>query len=338
MPIGLNFDVTDEKRVHQWFQIGRPVEQNDKTGEVRVLSERGFAVNSLLSRDEWVEMDGIVLQAARPILRMVNELRSRNLTHPLGGLGSLVSRYTRSSEVTRPSINMSGRGSNRDLPEMDRVDIPIPIIWKDCEIDLRGLLASRRMGDGIDVTAITEFTQVIAEEAERLILGLASVGNFNGIPLYGLLTHPDRNTLTATGDWGTITNILPTISAGMAALRADLHYGQVMIYISENQYAEAAEKFYDDGTGNTPLERILKIPNVLGVEPVPYLPDGTLVMVRMTRDVLDYAEPRDFSGVQLREWTTNDGMATGFKLMMVGAPRIKSKWGGKSGIVHITGA
>lgn len=337
MPTSINFEVTDESRAHQWFQIGRPVESN-KAGEVRVLSERGFAINSLLSRDEWVEMDTVVMQAARPILRMVNELRSRGLTHNLGGLGSLVSRYTRSSEVTRPTINMSGRGSNRDLPDMDRVDIPIPIIWKDCEIDLRGLLASRRMGDGIDVTAITEFTQVIAEEAERLILGLSTVGNFNGIPLYGLTTHPDRTTQTATGDWGTIANIVSTISAATAALRADLHYGQVMIYASENQYAEATEQFYTDGTGDTPLMRIMRIPNVLGMEPVPYLPDGTVIVVRMTRDVLDFAEPVNFRGVQLREWTTNDGMATGFKLMMVGAPRIKSKWGGKSGIVHITGA
>lgn len=337
MSKGFQMDFTTEEEAYQWFQVGRPIKA-DKKGRVAVLSERGLAVNSMLSRDEWVEMDSIVLQAARPLLRIVGELRSRNLIHPLGGLGSLVSRWTRTSEVTRPTINMSGRGSNRDLPESDRVDVPIPIIWKDAEIDLRSLLASRRMGDGIDVTAITEHSQVIAEEMERLVIGLAGVNNFNGIPLYGILNHPDRNTVSATGDWGTIGNIVSTISAATAALRADLHYGQVMIYASENQYAQATEQFYDDGTGDNPLTRILRIPSIMGMESVPYLPDGTVVVVRMTNDVLDFAEPRQFRGVQLREWTTNDGMATGFKLMMVGAPRIKSKWGGKSGIVHITGA
>lgn len=322
----------------EWLKVGRPFSVNKRTGQALIKTERGMAVNSLLTRDEWVELDTMVLNAARPLLPMVNQLRARGLTHSLGSLGSLTSRWYTSSEVTKANINMTGRGQNNDLPEMIRKEVPIPVIWKTLEIDMRSLMASRRLGDGLDTTAITEATQVIAEEAEKLVLGLASVNNFNGLPLYGLVNHPDRNTVSAAGDWGTIANILTTVRSAISALQADYHYGPYMVYASQNQYNEAALTFYDDGTGQTPAQRILSLPNVAGFELVPYLTDGSILVVQMSNTVIDFAEPRDFSGIQLREWTTNDGLASGFKLMMVGAPRVKSRQDGKSGVAHITGA
>lgn len=322
----------------EWLKAGRPIGGRKGSQTVQILNNRGFAVNSLLTRDEWVELDRRVLTAARPQLRIVNALRSRGLIYKLGGLGSLTSRWYTSSDVTPATINMTGRGSNRDLPEMIRKEVPIPVIWKDFELDMRSLMASRRSGDGLDTAALAETSQVIAEAAENLVLGLAAVSNFNGLPLYGILNHPSRNTVSATGDWGTIANILTTVTAGISAAMTDLHYGPYMIYASTNQYNEAALNFYSDGTGDTPRDRILRLPNVSGFEMLPFLPDGTVALIQMTDDVLDYAEPADFAGMQLREWTSNDGLASGFKLMMVGAPRIKSRQDGKCGIVHVTGA
>lgn len=324
---------------------GRPAPKgvNPRTGQVMIQTERGFTVNSLLTRDEWVELDRRVLTAQRPLLRMIADLRRRRLTYDLGSFASLTSRWYKSSDVSRPTVNMTGRGSNRDLPDTKRVEVPVPVIFKDFELDMRSLMASRRMGDSLDTAALTETTQVIVEEAEAMVLGTTTYPNFNGLPLYGILNHPDRNTFTATGDWGTIGNIIPTITGAIGVMNGDLYYGPYQIYASTNQYNEASMSYFGDNTGETPLDRIMRMPqfdraNGGGFDMLPGLPDGTLIMMQMRDDVIDYAQPRDMQGVQLREWTTNDGLASGFKLMMVGAPRLKSKYDGKMGLLHITGA
>lgn len=334
----LDFDSEEAQRLLMFAGRPAPGGVNKRTGQVLIQTERGFTVNSLLTRDEWVELDRRVLTAQRPLLRMIADLRSRNLTYDLGSFASLTSRWYKSSDVSRPTVNMTGRGSNRDLPDTKRVEVPIPVIFKDFELDMRSLMASRRMGDGLDTAALTETTQVIIEEAEAMVLGTTTYPNFNGLPLYGILNHPDRNTFTATGDWGTITNVIPTITGGIGVLNGDLFYGPFHMYVSTNQYNEASMSYFGDNTGETPLDRILRMPQIAGFSMLPGLPDGTQIMMQMRDDVIDYAQPRDMQGVQLREWTTNDGLASGFKLMMVGAPRLKSKYDGKMGLLIITGA
>lgn len=334
----MDIDSQDAARLLMFAGRPAPGGVNKRTGQVMIQTERGFTVNSLLTRDEWVELDRRVLTAQRPLLRLIGDLRNRGLTYNLGSFASLTSRWYTSSDVSRPTVNMTGRGSNRDLPDFKRVEVPIPVIFKDFELDMRALMASRRMGDGLDAAALTETTQVIIEEAEAMVLGLSTIPNFNGLPLYGLLNHPNRNTFTATGDWGTIANIITTITGGIAVLNGDLYYGPFDVYASTNQYNEAAMSYYADNTGETPLERILRMPQIKSFTMLPGLPDGTILMLQMRDDVIDYAQPSDMQGVQLREWTTNDGLAAGFKLLMVGAPRVKSKYDGKSGLLHITGA
>lgn len=320
------------------LKFGRPVGGKKGSQVVKIMTERGLAVNSLLTRDEWVEVDTRILTAARPLLRMVNDFRANNMVHSLGSAGSLVSRYYTSSEITAATINMSGRGSNRDLPDVIGNDIPVPIIWKDFEIDWRALAASRRSGDGLDTTTMTEAIQVVAEGVENLILGLATVNAFNGKAVYGLLNHPNRNTGSATGDWGTIANVTTTVANMVSAAMADYHYGPYMVYASTNQYNEATLAYYTDGSGETPRDRVLRMPQIRDLVLAPYLTDGTILLVQMDSNVADWAEPRDMAGVQIREWTTNDGMANGFKVFVMGAPRVKARQDGKSGIVVFTGA
>lgn len=319
----------------------RPLQVNKRTGQVQIQTKRGMTVNSLLMRDEWVEVDSAVLAAARYPLRAVADLRSRGLVRRLGGIGSVVSRWYTSSEVTAANINMSGRGGgNQDLPDLIEKGVPVPVFFKDFELDTRMLEASRRMGDGIDMTVVTEATRVVAEALESTLVNGSSV-QLNGLPLYGYTTHPNRNTDTAGnyggGDWGTATNVLPTVAGMVSAANGDNHYGPFMLYVSQTQYNQAALVYYTDGSGETPLERILKLPMIAGVNMLPAatLADGALLLVQMDGEVVRWAETLD---IQVREWASPDGMADMMKVLAIAAPEVKARQDGKSGIVHATGA
>jgi len=320
----------------------RPLSVNKRTGKVQIMTERGFVVNSLLSRDEWVDLDRAVIGAALPMLRAINDLRAKGLVHPLGSLGSMISRWNTLSEVTAANVNMTGQGGgSRDLPETIEKNVPVPVIFKEFMINKRELLASRMMGDGLDVTAAAAVTRVVAEGANSLLINGSTI-KLNGQALYGYRTHPDRNTATATalggGSWATIANIVPTVAGAINGLNADNHYGPFMYYASTTQYNYATLTYFADASGETPYDRIIKMPQIAGFVMDPTLPDGEQLVIDMTKDVVDWAEPRDFAGIQVLEWASGDGLASTFKIMQVGAPRVKSHQDGKSGVMHVTGS
>lgn len=320
----------------------RPFKFNKRTGQVQIVNERGLIINSLLREDEWQELDKMVRQAALYPLKFVNLLRSRGLVQPLGGLGTLISAWYAQSEVTGATINMSGQGrSERDLPELKQFGVPIPLVFKEFTIGKRTLLASRRQGDGIDLTAAAAATRVVSEGVENMFINGASV-QFNTLPIYGVRNHPNRLTDTATnyggGAWSTITNITPTINGMInAAMTTAQHYGPYVLFLSTTQYNTVGNTFYADNTGQTPLERIRKMAGIEDVIHLPaaVLPAGELLLVQLTADVIDAGIGME---IQPLEWTSGDGMEAFFKIFMQIAPRIKPAADGKLGIVHATGA
>jgi uncharacterized linocin/CFP29 family protein len=317
----------------------------NKLGQFVRVNESGqpaMAVNSMLSEDEWAEVERAVLAAATYPLRVVNDLRSRGLTAPLGGVGSLETRWYTASQMTRATVNMTGRGrAERDLPEMLQDAVPVPVIYKEFSIDWRTLAASRRLGDGLDVTAAVEATRVVAEEVESIVMnGNASI-QLNGRPIYGLRTHPKRRTDTAAnfggGDWGTATNILATVAGMVNAANVQNNYGPFLLYVSQTQYNQAALFRYADGSGDTPLAVLRALPMIEDVRMLPtnVLPDGELLLLQATREYIEIAEAMP---IQTREWTSGDGVESMFKVLTIVAPKIKARQGEETGIVHATGA
>jgi len=318
----------------------RPYQVNKATGDVRIITPRGVTMNSLLKEKEWAAVDAAVLEAALAPLRGVLDLQNAGLTTSLGGIGTLVSQWYTGSELTGASVNMTGQGKGeRDLPDLKQAGVPIPVIFKEFVIDARTLDASRRMGDGLDTTTARMAARVVAEKMETMLFS-GVTASLNGTVLYGYRTHPDRNTDTASnyggGDWGTITNITGTISGAINAAHLDNHYGPYVLYVSGTQFNQAAYSFYAD-TGETALSRLRSMEGISDIRMVPpgYLPDGEALLIQMDREVIDWAEAL---GVTTLEWASGDGMTSMFKVMTICAPRVKSRYDGKSGIVHITGA
>ncbi len=308
---------------------------NKNTGFPQVETVRGLRVNSLLRADEWRAMDADVLASARTRLNGIQLMKSRGLVKPLPSFGILTSQWSRSSEMAAAQIDMTGQGR----PQRDRVihsiaGVPVPIIWKDFVIPVRELEASRLMGAGLDTEHATEAGRVVAEAAENLRTNGDSGVVFDGNTLYGLTTHPSRNTGSATGDWGTISNILPTVASMIALAIGDRYYGPYILEIAATQYNEANTSVYSDGSGQTALNRIKQIAEIQDVIPSDTLAAGSAVLYQASKDVIDWAEHMDITVV---EWMTPDGMNAEFRVMMVATPRIKADYSGRSGVVHFTG-
>jgi len=316
---------------------------NSRGQFVRVnVGTPGMVINSMLMENEWVEVERAVLAAAAYPLRVVNDLRARGLTAPLGSVGSLEARWYTSSQITRSTVNMTGRGrAERDLPENLQDGVPVPVIFKEFSVDWRTLEASRRLGDGLDMTTLTEATRVVAEDLESLVVNGNSSIQLNGRPIYGLRSHPKRKTDTAAnfggGDWGTTTNVLSTVRGMVNAANLQHNYGPFVLYVSQLQYNEAALNRYADGSGETPLDSISRLPMIQSVIALPseVLPDGELLLLQPTRDYIEFAEAMS---IQVREWTSGDGLESMFKVMTIATPKIKARQGNETGIVHASGA
>jgi uncharacterized linocin/CFP29 family protein len=332
----------------------RPIVRKDpKTGKVQMrvnkatggypvlVTPRGLQVNSLLFRDEWQLIDTRVQQSALTRLTVINDLRSRGLVTPITSFGTLVVQWPQASEMTAAKASMTGRAiSEKDRVENKLAGAPVPIIFKDFDIDTREIAAARNAGMQLDTANATAASRVVAEKAEDMLMNGDSALVFGGYTLYGLTTEPNRKTGTAAGlgggDWGTLSNVLPTVAGAIALLgtQANRYFGPYVLYVSTVQYTQAATNFYNDGSGDSGITRIKKIPEIVDVRPSDQLADGSMVLVQLSEDVVKWAE---HMMVTVVEWMSGDGMTAFFRVMAVGTPVVRSDYGSRSGIAHITG-
>jgi uncharacterized linocin/CFP29 family protein len=316
---------------------------NRRTGHTMLRLPNGLTVNSTLRKDEWEELDRTVLQEAVKPLNVTQRLISLGLVKRLGSIGTLMAQYTKVSEVTAANRSLTGTtGGNKDLPDTDLAGVPVPVIFKEFEIPMRTLAASRRMGDGLDLTAAVAAARVVGESVEDLVLNGDTKLALNGNSIAGITTQANRNTDTATnyggGDWGTITNVIPTISGMIAAAEGDNYFGPYGIFVATTQYGQAARAFFTDGSGDTPISRALRIPSLSFIEPAHWLADGVVVLINLTRDVIELATVDAYWPAVNMEWSSGDGMMTSYKVMSVMTPIVKATYGSRSGIVHATSA
>ncbi len=296
------------------------------------LNINSLRTNDLLRKEEWIELDRRIVEVARPRLIGIADLQSRGLTLPLGGLGTLISQYEASSDMTPAEISMDGvKEGEEDDQAFNLRSIPVPIIHKDFRLNIRRLEASRRLGDGLDTTQAQIAARRVSDKLEDLLFNGSGL-QVDGNRIYGYTTHPNRNIGNAVGPWGTLPNAYDTVLSMIADAQEDHMYGPYVLYVSTNQWPNLL-KVYTDGSGDTVLDRIKKIPGISDVKFATALVIDTALLVQMTSDVVDLAVAQDIVTV---EWESKGGMVTHFKVMCCMVPRIKSDYDGRSGIVHYT--
>lgn len=306
----------------------------NESGLVKIVNSQGLIHNSLLRRGEWEALDAAVASAASERLNAIQRLQDLGLVKNLDSIGILASQWHVSSQVTRATVNLTGQSTD----DLDRVDyklksVPVPVIHKAFRIGERELAASRRLGEGTDVTNAYEASRVVAEELERMFFVGNSEITLNGQTIYGVTNETNVNTEATSLDFGTISNVTAKFALMLAALASDNMHGPFEVWVAPTQYNQLSTSFYTDGSGESAMQRVLRVSQIRNIWPGDYLTDGTMVMVQMSPNVIDLALHQLNMIV---EWSSGDGMTHNFKVMSIAVPRVRSDYESQSGICYGT--
>ena len=322
----------------------------DDDGQPKVVSNgQKLKTNApaLLRYDEWKDIDRNVHAVATQRLVGIADLISKGLTHPLGSIGVTIALWQRSSDMTPANVDMSGvTEGEEDRPAFDTQQVPVPIVHKDFRVNLRNLEASRRMGQGVDLVASDIAARVVAEKSEDMLFDGAPIV-VEGSSIVGYRTHPDRNTVGPVESWNGSpaqvpgSQIVANVQAMLQAARTDNMHGPFILYIP-TKYEGRMSDDYNPGTSDTRTirERIMALGQISEIKVADRLAPGatqtvadhSVLLVQMTRDVVDLAIAQDVTTVS---WQMYGGMQERFKVMACWVPRIKSDFDGRSGIVHL---
>lgn len=303
-----------------------------------VFREQRIHTNATLRKDEWVRLDEQLITAARERLVIVEDLRAAGLTFNVGGLGVLISEWENASEITDAEITMDGEtAADEDRQEFGLNGVPIPVVQKRFKIGERVLMASRTRGSSLDVTTGIEAARAVARTSERMVFHGTSLGASNSAgqvyQIYGLTNFPQRNTMVLL-DWAnpatTPEAILGDIHDMIQALEADRQYGPYVIYIP----AAYSHRFREDFKANsdkTLMQRVLDEPLIRAIRVADALDTGEVIMLQMDRLTIDLAVASDLSNIQ---WGSPSGWTNYFQTFAAWAPRLKTDYDGRCGILH----
>ena len=328
------------------FYVNEQTGMFDVAGMRPFVNERGQAfitvngqnvpvANASLRKDQWISLDNRVRQVATERLNGIAELISRGLTYNAGDIGTTIVEWDAASDMTDAEINMSGVAqSEKDTQNFELNGVPVPIVHKDFTIDARRLLASRRNGQGLDMTQAATASRLVSERSEMMLFNGAGVKS-NGRVIHGYTTHPQRVTQTIATSWNDAgADILGDVEAMLKNADEAMHYGPFVLYVSKDYWAQLRGD-YKAESERTYLDRLRAYAEISDVKVSDKLAANTAVLVQMTEDVVDLAIAQDISTIQ---WQSGDTMQQHFKVMAAWVPRIKADYNDRLGIVHATTA
>lgn len=312
--------------------------QEASTSVGQRLLQANFNINALrtlgtLQKDEWILFDTAVIDIARKNLVITQLLMSQGLSFSLpNALGHTRIEWEKVSDMEGAEITMSGLSeSQNDRVIYDLDGMPVPIIHKDFNINLRALSASRNRGESLDTTQARVASRKVAETIETIVFDGATVlGSSN--PIYGLTTAPYRNTGSLSESWLTATGdvIVKDTIAMINALIADNMYGPYVMFIGSGVATRFSED-YKPESDKSIMARLLEIPQLSDIKWTKDLGDGEVLLVQMTDDVIQLVD-----GIQPTtiEWETHAGFLMHFKVLAIIFPRIRNDYLNQSGIAH----
>jgi len=312
------------------------------TSAQRLLSA-GMNVNALrtnatLLRDEWKYFDDAVIKAAQPRLIGVGDIMSRGLTLNIpNGLGKTIVESQRVSDMGDAEMSMDGITPGRnDRVVYDTVGIPMPIIHRDFQINVRTLNASRERGESLDTTQAALASEKCAIKLEDLLFMGSGDYKFGSYTLYGYTDFPDRNIGSLTVQWAAATaaQIVTDVHSMKAASLAVGKYGPWVLYIPA-AYESAMDKDYSASGASviTVRERILKIAGIQDVKVADRLTGNNVILSQMTADSVRIVEGLPLTTV---EWQTGGTMIFHFKVMQIAVPELRTDIDGNSGVTHFS--
>jgi len=313
---------------------GKPV----AGGVAAKLLASGGNVNSLrtlgtLRKDEWIAFDNAVVEIGRKRLIGVADLLSRGLVYNLpNALGHTKLEWEKVSDMDPAGLSMSGISETQnDRVVYDLDSMPIPIIHKDFNINVRALMASRNNGTPLDTTQARVAARKVAELTETMLFKGATILGSNN-PIYGYTTALYRNTGSLAESWMTAdgASIVGDVLAMIGALVDDNMYGPYVLYIPSAVAVRFGED-YKAESDKSIMARLLETDGLSAIKPTKDLAINEVVLVQMTSDVIEMVDGMQPTTV---EWETHGGFVTHFKIISIMLPRVRNDYINQSGIAH----
>ncbi len=201
-----------------------------------------------LRKEEWLELDKVVLRAARYRLRAWADLAQMNTFGGFNGMAKLILEHETMSDPGEAIVDMDGLTDGRtDSPLFQLEGLPLPIIHCDFWFDARRLAVSRNSGTPLDTAMGEAGGRRIGEKVEKLTIGNNTGTTYGGnstqvggygrtSKIYGYTTFSNRLTKTnatspTASGWKPETT-QRDINASLLRLRNNKFYGPFMLYTS----------------------------------------------------------------------------------------------------------
>lgn len=338
------------KGVAEWVansfeDLDRAVIRGYRPGGAR----RVAANEQILDFEEHEDRADEVLQEVRTNLTMMESVMAAGFTRDTSLARTEYVKQRTDKWSNKAEISMDGRvESQPDRRVKERFGVPIPIVHVDYEIGAREQQQSMNFGESIEDEQAEEAGRILRETEENLFLDgwgpTVPDSQGNNLDLVGVTDSSISITGTASGDWGTASNILDTIDAILNDLESQTANNDrgpdpveqgMWLWFHPNQRSDlrAADP---RGDGNmSVMSRIEQDYPYIEMQTAGELNDGELVA--------SVKDPR-FLRILTAQAPTNlseeveMGFATKFKTLASRIPFFQKTYDGVKGHVFYTGA
>ena len=289
-----------------------------------------------LRKDEWKSFDEALVEEGTIRLRGVANLIDAGLTVDIANaFGKTVHEWEDITDMDPAITSMDGLARGDDDRQIFSLNsLPLPITHKDFNIGIRTLEASRTRGEPLDTTQIRTAGRLVFEALEKMLYQGSSMV-FRGLSIYGLTTHPDRNTGSySSANWLTATgaDMLADLKAAFQALETDRYYGPYWVDIPTGYGIELIDDFKAN-SDKTIMSRLGEIDMIQRITVCDQLPANEVVIYQPSPDVVQWAMGEEIQTVQ---WDLYGGFQVAFKALGIQVPVVKATASGRSGIYHLS--
>jgi uncharacterized linocin/CFP29 family protein len=212
------------------------------------------------------DREGVEIQ--RSILAVFNDLAA-SVAMPMP-IGKLMHHFQTISDSGSVNVSLDGRSKARtDQPVFEYHGTPLPIIDSTFSYGWRQVEAARTEGFQLDAAARQNSMRKVAEKLESIALDGDTNIVVGGATLYGLRTHPRRNTRT-TGvalNGATGAQWLTEVTATLKKLHEDNFRAPATLYLNWDDWFYATSNEFTTGYPKTIAQRVLELGGVREIIP-----------------------------------------------------------------------
>lgn len=284
-----------------------------------------FAVGnaSPLPRDVWGDWDREGVEVQRDVLSVFNDLAASVQT-PMP-IGKLVHFFQTVSDSGGVNISLDGRSKSKtDQQVINYHGTPLPILDSTFSYGWRQWAAAATEGYALDPAGRRNSNRRVAEKAESLVLDGDPNITVGSDQLYGLRTHPNRNT-RATGvtlNGATGAQWVAEVVALLELLHGDEFRQPATLYLNwDDWFYAGSNDFSTQYPNKTILQRIMEIPGVGQIVPASRVDASQMIAVIKNREVVQVLSAMPMNTTALFRANPTDDY--NFITMMAAALEIK---------------